>query len=127
MLFALWGDKWNAQVKRATLVELALDPHSALVVIGDRLDDCQSQPGTLDVYGIPALNPVELFKQTMLVFRGDADPVVAYGDDKYLTVVMQTYVNLSWLRCVLDRIIHQVLDSLADERLVGHRRRCIGG
>lgn len=68
----------DSQVKSASRTQFTLNPGLTTVAFGDGFNDCQTKACPLLFVLFPTLNPVEFFKQPLLINRGNSNPAVFY-------------------------------------------------
>lgn len=93
----------------------AVHLHSAVVVEDGVLDDGQPQPGAAGRLGVALVYPVEPLEYAALVLRGDADAGVGHGDHRVAAVAGDGDGDGAAVAVVLDGVVAEVGEYLADE------------
>ena len=91
------------------------------------LDDGKTQAGAADRLGTALIDPVESFKDPLLVFSGNADAGISDLQEDVLTVIGNGNGNPAVLLVILDGIITEVVDDALQQLPVAVDIRRLSG
>src|SRR6266550_4182303 len=85
--------------------------------------DVEAEPGAADATGHLRVEAIELLEDALLLRRRDSEPLVAHLDAHAVALVGNANADTPAVRGVLERVLDEVHEYLAQQRLVAGQRR----